>query len=364
MSKQLNLLSYAGTAPSLAGAPAHFGARAAIIGRVTLGAGVWLGASAVIRADGHVVRGGRELYLGPRATVHIAHEVYPTLIGDRVTVGEYGVVHACEVGDDCVLEDGAVVLDGAVLEAGAVLAAGAIVFPRTKLAGGHIYAGRPAKPERPLAQGELAQRRERLRQRIRAAADVSPVSLISDVRGALDPSVFVANTAMLRGRIIAAPLAQVWYGCELDAGDGEIAIGERSNVQDNSILRCGSGRLVIGVESTIGHNVRLADCTIGDRSLIGIGSVVAAGTVVADDVFLAAGAATVPGQVLDSGLWVGAPARKLAEMDDAKRKMISDTIPTYCEYARELASVQAAFATGATARAAEATVATADVKLA
>jgi carbonic anhydrase/acetyltransferase-like protein (isoleucine patch superfamily) len=340
-SAPLNLLAYRSEQPQLAGAPLHFGAGAAVVGRVTLGAGAWFGPGAVIRADGHYVRAGKSLHLGRRATVHIAHDVYPTLLGDDVTIGEYAVVHACEVGAGCVIEERAVVLDGSVLEPGVVLAADAVVFPRSRLTGGFVYAGRPAKPERPLAEGELAQRRAALRAR-GAAAGAAPHPT-SDLREPLDASVFVANTATLRGDIAAAARVNIWYGCELDADGGQIAIGERSNVQDNSLLRCSpGGRLEIGRDTTIGHNVRMADCTIGDRCLIGIGSVVASGTRIEDDVFLAAGATTRPGQVLAGGmLWGGQPARALGPLDERKRAMIADTIGTYCDYAEELKRVQA-----------------------
>jgi len=150
-----------------------------------------------------------------------------------------------------------------------------------------------------------------------------------------------------RGRIRAGEKSSIWYGCRLDAGDGEIAIGARSNVQDNSVLAASGGAIRIGVDSTIGHNVQLAACLIGERCLIGIGSRVAAGTVAEDDVFLAAGAVTTPGQVLTGGaLWAGAPARKLAELDERKRAVVLETIVTYCDYADELARVQAAMRTG------------------
>lgn len=337
----LNLLAYRGEHPQLAVPPLHFGTGAALIGRCTIGAGAWLGPFAVIRADGHYVRAGNNLHLGRRATVHIAHDVHPTLLGDDVTIGEYAVVHACEVGDGCVIEERAVILDGSVLEPGVVLAADAVVFPRSRLPGGFVYAGRPAKPERPLAEGELAQRRAALRER-GAAAGAAPRP-VCDLREPLDASVFVANTATLRGDIVAGRQVNIWYGCELDADGGQIAIGDRSNVQDNSLLRCGpGGRLEIGRDTTIGHNVQMADCTIGDRCLIGIGSVVASGTRVEDDVFLAAGATTLPGQVLESGkLWGGQPARALAPLDARKRALIAETIGTYCGYAEELKRVQA-----------------------
>ncbi|MFN3564437.1 MAG: gamma carbonic anhydrase family protein [Burkholderiaceae bacterium] len=341
---RLNLLAYRGAHPRLTRPPLHFGAGAAIVGRVVLGADASIGPGAVIRADGHDVRAGDGLHLGRRATVHIAHDAYPTLLGDAVTIGEYAVVHACEVGDGCVIEERAVILDGSVLEPGVVLAADAVVFPRSRLPGGYVYAGRPAKPVRPLADGELARRRDALRARNAAVATAPHPK--SDLREPVDASVFVANTAALRGDIDAGPQVSLWYGCELDADGGQIAIGARSNVQDNSSLCCGpGGRIAIGRDTTIGHNVRMADCTIGDRCLIGIGSVIAAGTRVESDVFVAAGTTTRPGQVLASGkLWGGQPARALGPLDERKRAMIADTIGTYCDYAAELARVQASAA--------------------
>jgi carbonic anhydrase/acetyltransferase-like protein (isoleucine patch superfamily) len=74
--------------------------------------------------------------------------------------------------------------------------------------------------------------------------------------------------------------------------------------------------------------------------------VVAPGTVVKDDVFLAAGAATSPGQVLNAGhLYGGQPARVIAPLDERKRELIRHTIGTYCDYAAELARVQRQAAT-------------------
>ena len=215
-----------------------------------------------------------------------------------------------------------------------------MVYPRTRLAGGHVYAGKPAKVQRAIGPDELAERRRRLRARL--AADAVEREPASTGEPQLDPTAFVANTASLAGRVVAGPHTSVWYGCELDAAGGEIVIRDRTNVQDNSVLRCTPGaRMVLGEDTTIGHNVTMADCTIGARCLIGIGSVVAPGTVVEDDVFLAAGAATSPGQVLAGGhLYGGVPARVIAPLDEKKRGLILHTIKTYCEYADELARVQ------------------------
>ena len=82
------------------------------------------------------------------------------------------------------------------------------------------------------------------------------------------------------------------------------------------MIRCATAQGVsIGSDSVVGHNVMLHDCVIGDRSLIGIGSTVAAGTVVGDRVLLAAASRTSPGQVLESGwMYAGNPARKLRDL--------------------------------------------------
>jgi carbonic anhydrase/acetyltransferase-like protein (isoleucine patch superfamily) len=157
--------------------------------------------------------------------------------------------------------------------------------------------------------------------------------------------VFVASTARLRGRVSAAANSSVWYGCELDANGGEIVIGANTNIQDNTHIRCAPDRsFVIGADSTIGHNVTLADCRIGERALVGIGSVVASGTIVEDDVLLAAGAETFAGQVLEGGfLWGRRPAQKIAPLDDAKRELIAELIAMYCGYARAFAEAERAF---------------------
>lgn len=336
----LNLLRYGDASPSLASAPRAAQPGHALIGRLTLGRDAWLGAGSVIRADGHDVTAGDDLHLGRGASVHIAHAVYPTVIGHHVTVGVNAVVHACTVHDGAVVEEDCVILDGSVVAAGVVLEAGSVVFPRSALSANTLYAGKPAKPVRTLSADEVAARRAALRARNDAA---SPAwHEWREAPPAVDPTAFIANSAMLRGRVSAAANSSIWYGCRLDALAGEIMIGARSNVQDNSVLTAAAGGIRIGVDATIGHNVRLDDCTIGDRCLIGIGSHVVAGTVAQDDSFLAAGAVTAPGQVLESGwLWGGAPARKLAPLDERKKALVLGTIVTYCQYADDLAQAQA-----------------------
>jgi carbonic anhydrase/acetyltransferase-like protein (isoleucine patch superfamily) len=284
------------------------------------------------------VRTGHDLWR-PRATVHIAHDVYPAIIGDGVSIGKNAVVHACTVGNDVVIGDGAVILDGSVVGDRVVIEPHSIVFPRSELAGGRLYAGMPARPVRELAPGEVKDRTAEMhRIPIGSSGQSSRPPAEGDIR-----AILLAGTARLSGRIVAAENTSIWFGCELDANGGEILVGRNTNIQDNTRIRCRPGRrFSIGEDSTIGHNVTLGDCTIGARSLMGIGSVVADGTIVEDDVFLAAGAETTPGQVLESGfLWGRRPAVKMAPLDEAKRELIAMTIEHYCGYARAFAGAQA-----------------------
>ncbi len=331
------VLPYASVSPVF-GSLAAAGPGAAVLGRATLGADARLGASSVIRADGHFVRAGDDFALGARSTVHIAHDIYPAIIGDRVSIGENAVVHACTIGNDVVIGDGAVILDGSVVGDSVVIAPHAIVFPRSTLAGGKLYAGMPARPVRDLAPGEIEEQSASLRNRPLAAGLAAPAL----AEGDLGASLLVAATARLRGRIVAANDTSIWFGCDLDANGGEIVIGRNTNIQDNTRILCRPGhRFAIGEDSTIGHNVTLGDCTIGARALIGIGSVVADGTVIEDDVFLAAGAETTPGQVLEAGfLWGKRPAVKMAPLDAAKRELIAMTVEHYKNYARAFAAAQ------------------------
>ncbi|MDP1901473.1 MAG: gamma carbonic anhydrase family protein [Rubrivivax sp.] len=333
------LLPFEGVAPVLHGPLARADAGSAILGRVTLGAGATLGPFATIRGDGHVVVAGRDLHLGERSTVHIAHGRYGTMLGDGVTVGSHSVVHACTVGDGCVIEDQVSVLDGSVVGAGSVVAAGSVVFPRSVLPAGHWCEGVPAVPRRPIGAAELSALHERIRGASAHAARSSPAEL--GHRWAGKATGYVAATVTGQGELRMAEGSSLWFGCVVDAPRHGVDLGAGANVQDNSLLRCSERAITIGRDCIVGHNVRLHDCRLGERVLVGMGSVLAPGTVVGDDTLVAAGSTTTAGQVLEGGwLWGGRPARRLLPLDEGKRQMIKESADVYRAYAREFAAGQ------------------------
>ena len=333
------ILPYAGIQPSIAAPLLHAGAGSAVLGRVTLGRNAWLGVLSVIRADGHFVRVGHDFHLGARSTLHINHEIHPCIVGDRVTVGRNACVHACTVGSDVVVGDDVVILDGTVVEDNVVLEPGSTVFPNKRVPGGFLYTGSPAKPVRALGSGEVAERRGKMRGDDEAS---TPAPVARPAGSEVHASVFIASTASVKGRLVAAESASIWYGNGFDAGAATISIGARTNIQDNTVIRCSTTQGVsIGRDSTVGHNVTIHDCVIGSQSLIGIGSTVTEGTVIADRVLLAAAARTSPGQILESGwMYAGSPARRFAPLDDAKHALTALIVLQYCQYAQDFRALE------------------------
>lgn len=345
------ILPYEGVHPVLQGPLARAEPGSAVLGRVTLGPGAVLQAFATLRGDGHVIHAGAELFMGTHATVHIAHAVYGTSIGARVSVGRNAVVHACTVGDDCVVQEDAAILDGASVGAGSVVAAGSVVFSRAVLPPGHWCAGSPAVPVRPIGPDELRAAHAAIR--AAPAEDAAPAT--SPAAGAPQPvvahaSAYVAATAHCSATVQLDEDASLWFGCVVQAHEAAVNgpglhLATGCNVQDNSVISTGPQGLQIGADCTVGHNVRLHDGRIGAQVLIGMGSVLAPGTVVQDRVLLAAGSSTTLGQVLESGwLWGGRTARAIARLDERKLDLLRRSAITYREYARGFAQSQAAAA--------------------
>jgi len=140
----------------------------------------------------------------------------------------------------------------------------------------------------------------------------------------LGQRVYVDESAVVIGQVTLADDASVWPLTTVRGDVNSIHIGARSNVQDNSVLHVthdgpyspGGMPLVIGEDVTIGHGVILHACTIGDRCLIGMGSIVMDKAVIESDVLLAAGSMVPPGKLLKSGhLYRGSPAQLVRALE-------------------------------------------------
>ncbi len=151
---------------------------------------------------------------------------------------------------------------------------------------------------------------------------------------------FVADNATLIGSVRLRDRASVWFNCVLRGDNDWITIGERSNVQDSSVLHTDPGlELVIGDGVTVGHKAMLHGCTIGDDSLIGIGSTVLNGARIGRHSIVGAHAlVTENRQFPDGVMLLGAPARIARELTDDEIARIRASADIYVRNAARFLS--------------------------
>ena len=143
----------------------------------------------------------------------------------------------------------------------------------------------------------------------------------------LGAGVWVDPTALVTGDVTLGGESSVWPMTVIRGDVNHVRIGARSNVQDGSVVHVSrpfpgqeSGWPArIGEDVTIGHRVVIHGCVIGNRCLVGIGSVVLDGVVVEDEVMIGAGSVVTPGKRLATrGLYVGSPARRVRDLTAAE----------------------------------------------
>jgi carbonic anhydrase/acetyltransferase-like protein (isoleucine patch superfamily) len=152
----------------------------------------------------------------------------------------------------------------------------------------------------------------------------------------IDATAFVAEGAVVVGDVEIGPGASLWFGSVVRGDVHAIRIGARSNIQDLTVIHVTGGThpTVVGEEVTVGHRVVLHGCTIHDRSLIGIGSIVLDGAEVGPEAMVGAGALVPPGmKVPPRTLVLGTPARVARSLTDAELEHLGASARHYLEYA-------------------------------
>jgi carbonic anhydrase/acetyltransferase-like protein (isoleucine patch superfamily) len=146
-----------------------------------------------------------------------------------------------------------------------------------------------------------------------------------------DGQYWIAETAAVVGRVRLHSDVSIWYGSVLRGDNEWIDIGARSQIQDNCTLHTDPGfPLTIGQDCVIGHNVVLHGCTIGHRSLIGMGAIVLNGAKIGADCLVGAGALITEGKEFpDGAVILGAPAKAVRETDEKARAMIARAAEVY-----------------------------------
>ena len=147
---------------------------------------------------------------------------------------------------------------------------------------------------------------------------------------------WVADSASVIGSVQLAAGSNVWFNCVLRGDNDDLIVGENSNVQDGSVLHTDPGiKLLIGRGCTIGHQVMLHGCTIGDNSLVGIQSVVLNRAVIGKNSMIGAGSLVPEGKQFPDGvLLMGSPAKVVRELTAPEIEMLQYVSQLYVKNAQ------------------------------
>ena len=154
---------------------------------------------------------------------------------------------------------------------------------------------------------------------------------LDGIRPQIDPTAWVAPTAVLIGNVIVEAGANIWFGAVLRGDNEPITVGAGSNVQENAVLHTDMGfPLTIGANCTIGHKAMLHGCTIETGSLIGMGATLLNGAKIGAGSLVGACALVTEGKEIAPGsLVMGAPAKVVRELDAAAQARLLKSAEAY-----------------------------------
>lgn len=159
---------------------------------------------------------------------------------------------------------------------------------------------------------------------------------LDDLKPVIHESAWVADNAQVMGDVTLAEGSSVWFGVVIRGDTETITVGKGSNIQDNSVLHADHGMpLVIGEHVTVGHQVMLHGCTIGDGSLIGIQAVVLNGARIGKNCLVGAGSLVTEGKEFPDGCMIlGSPAKAVRQLTDAQIEGLKMSAQHYMDNAR------------------------------
>ena len=152
----------------------------------------------------------------------------------------------------------------------------------------------------------------------------------------LADSAWVADSAQVMGNVELGEDASVWFGAVIRGDTEVIRIGQRSTIQDGSVLHAEIGKpLTIGDDVTVGHKVMLHGCTIGDGSLVGIGAVVLNGARIGKGCIVGAGSLVTEGKEFpDGSMIMGSPAKVVRTLTPEQQQGLVMSAVHYVDNAR------------------------------
>ncbi|MBI3070799.1 MAG: gamma carbonic anhydrase family protein [Deltaproteobacteria bacterium] len=154
----------------------------------------------------------------------------------------------------------------------------------------------------------------------------------------IHPTVFVAESAIVIGRVEIGAEASIWYQSVVRGDVEAIRIGARTNLQDFVMVHARKGKYgcTVGEGVTVGHHATLHACSVGNHALVGIGAIVMDAAEVGDEALVGAGAVVPEGmKIPPRTLVLGMPARVKRELTSDEIAGLHRSAASYAELARE-----------------------------
>ncbi|MDO4293603.1 MAG: gamma carbonic anhydrase family protein [Eubacteriales bacterium] len=150
-------------------------------------------------------------------------------------------------------------------------------------------------------------------------------------------SAFIAPDAAIYGDVRIGEECSVWFHATVRAGNGDVRIGARTNVQDNCVIHVDKDFSVrVGEGVTIGHGAIVHGCSVGDNSLIGMGAILLNGAVIGKDCIIGAGALVTQNTVIPDGMLVlGSPGKVVRRVRPEEMENNRENARHYVEEGRE-----------------------------
>lgn len=163
-----------------------------------------------------------------------------------------------------------------------------------------------------------------------------PVYTIGQKAPQLDTSTWIAPNATVIGDVRLGANASIWWNAVLRGDNDPITIGDHTNIQDGSVLHTDEGvPLTIGANVTVGHMVMLHGCTVGDNTLIGIGSIILNRAEIGKNSIVGANTLISEGKRFPDGvLIVGSPGKVVRELSAEEIIRLTQSAEHYVEHAR------------------------------
>ncbi len=159
---------------------------------------------------------------------------------------------------------------------------------------------------------------------------------LSNVKPRIADSAWVAPNATVIGNVVLEADSSVWFNVVIRGDNDTMTIGERSNIQDGTVIHTDAGiPLTIGVGVTVGHQAMVHGCTIGDNTLIGIQAVVLNRAKIGKNCLIGAGSLIPEGKVIpDNSLVMGTPGKVVRELSEAEVQMLKMSADHYVQNAQ------------------------------